>query len=123
LGQLRHEHLFRERQNHDLHHVLLWLQLHDFLLLMFRSEAFRRLVCELPCQHCGTAGRTQPAHRNRGKGMGIKVSDALCAALCVECHRELDQGKDMSRHERHEMWDQAYIRTMQTLIEQGHLKP
>lgn len=89
---------------------------------MFRSEAFRRLVCELPCQHCGTAGQTQPAHRNQGKGTGIKVSDALCAALCVECHSALDQGRDMTRQERREMWDQAYIRTVQLLIEQGMLK-
>jgi hypothetical protein len=81
------------------------------------------VVRRMRCARCGIKGFTQFCHSDEGKGMGIKVSDALCAALCVECHRELDQGKDMKRQERHEMWDQAYIRTVQLLIEQGHLKP
>lgn len=54
---------------------------------MFRSEKLRRAVAGLPCQHCGREGCTQAAHRNESKGMGMKVSDALLAALCVDCHR------------------------------------
>ena len=87
----------------------------------FRSEKFRRLVASLPCQHCGVDGRTQAAHRNEGKGMGLKTSDALVAALCVECHAELDNGKRLSRPERQDMWNRAYINTIQALIEQQRL--
>lgn len=87
----------------------------------FRSEKLRRLVATLPCQHCGAHGRTQAAHRNEGKGMGLKTSDALVAALCVECHTELDNGKRLTREERRDMWNRAYINTIQALIEQGRL--
>lgn len=89
--------------------------------MMFRSEPLRRAVASLPCQHCGREGCTQAAHRNEGKAMGMKTSDALIAALCVDCHRELDQGKDMTRDQRRAMWDRAYVRTAQALIESGEL--
>ena len=88
---------------------------------MFRSEKLRRAVADLPCQHCGREGCTQAAHRNESKGMGMKVSDALLAALCVACHRKLDQGKDMSKAERRDMWNRACIRTYQALVESGAL--
>lgn len=88
---------------------------------MFRSEKLRRAVAELDCQWCGIGGETQAAHRNQGKGMGMKTSDALVAALCCECHRQLDSGKLLERQERREMWDAAFIKTMQALIENGKL--
>lgn len=87
----------------------------------FRSEKFRKLVTTLPCQHCGAEG-TQAAHRNEGKSLSLKTSDALCVALCPTCHQRLDQGKDMDRTERRAFWDDAYIRQMQTMIEKGMLK-
>lgn len=87
----------------------------------FRSEKFRKLVTSLPCQHCGTSG-TQAAHRNQGKGLALKTSDALIVALCPTCHSQLDQGKDMDRTERRAFWDDAYIRQMQYMIEEGMLK-
>lgn len=88
---------------------------------MFRSEKLRRAVADLPCAHCGREGATQAAHRNEGKGMGLKVSDALLAALCDECHRLLDQGRDLSRDERRDMWNRACIKTYQQLVETGRL--
>lgn len=88
---------------------------------LFRSEKLRRAVAELPCQRCGGFGRTQAAHRNEGKGLGLKVSDAYLAALCWECHREIDQGKDMSRDERRSEMDRAIVETMARLIESGVL--
>lgn len=88
---------------------------------MFRSEKLRRAVSQLHCMHCGRTGATQAAHRNEGKGMGMKTSDALLAALCDECHRELDQGRDLSREERRDMWNRAAIKTYQELIETGRL--
>lgn len=89
--------------------------------MTFRSEKLRRLVAELPCQRCAGFGRTQAAHRNRGKGMGMKVSDAMLAALCDDCHTEIDQGKDLSRSERLAEMDAAIVETMARLIESGKL--
>ena len=85
---------------------------------MFRSAKLLKAVREAPCAHCGAEdGSVVAAHRNEGKGMGIKVSDALVAPLCFACHSILDQGKDLSREERRDMWNQAYIKGMQYMIE------
>jgi hypothetical protein len=64
----------------------------------------------------------QAAHTNwgHGKGRGIKASDEYTAALCLKCHYEVDQGKNLSREERQEMWEKAHRRTVQTLIAQGN---
>ena len=52
---------------------------------------------------------------------GLKCPDSLVAALCYKCHYELDNGKSLSKEERRQMWNEAYIRTMQTLIETERL--
>jgi hypothetical protein len=91
-----------------------------FKTKLFRSEPFRRLITTLPCQECGKEG-TQAAHRNEGKGLALKTSDALIVALCPDCHTFLDQG-NMEREERRAMWDRAYIKQIQALIERGVLK-
>lgn len=88
---------------------------------LFRSEPLRRLVASLPCMECGLEGHTQASHRNEGKAMGAKTSDALLAALCTGCHSWLDQGKDMTQAERRDFWNRACIKTYQALIESGQL--
>ena len=90
--------------------------------MVYRNDKLLKAVRELPCQRCGAYGRTQAAHRNQGKGMGIKNSDAQVAALCVDCHREIDQGRDMSRAERRAELDAAIVKTMTALIEGGILQ-
>lgn len=68
--------------------------------------------------NCGLQdGTVVAAHRNEGKGMGIKNSDALTAALCFKCHYELDQGRRLNRQDKRALWDQAFIKTMQYLVE------
>ena len=83
------------------------------------------MVASLPCQHCGLEGSTQAAHANwvwSGKGMGIKAHDCYTAALCVSCHRELDQGKDMSKQEREELWTNAWKKTVLELWKRDLIK-
>ena len=79
----------------------------------------------MPCQHCGIEdGTVCAAHSNdskHGKGMGQKASDACIAALCHRCHGTLDQGKDLTKEERREMWLNAHINTMRWLIENEKL--
>ena len=87
----------------------------------FASEKFRRAVASQECGACNSMAGSQAAHENMNKGMGLKVSDARCAALCVNCHRELDQGKKMTREERREFWKDAYISTIVRMIERGVL--
>jgi len=86
-----------------------------------RSKKLLKLVAGLDCQACGSGNMVQAAHTNwgGGKGRSVKADDNLVAALCLKCHYEIDQGKDMSKEERQEMWEQAHIATVKKLYIQG----
>jgi hypothetical protein len=77
----------------------------------------------LACQHCGTNdGTVAGAHSNwaeHGKGKSIKASDQYVASLCFSCHRELDQGKDMTDEEKRAMWSRAHFKTFHALLGMG----
>jgi hypothetical protein len=86
-----------------------------------RSKKLLKLVADLWCQNCGDEHMVQAAHTNwgGGKGRGIKADDNLVAALCLKCHYEIDQGKNLSRDERKDLWERAHKRTVQTLLDAG----
>ena len=86
-----------------------------------RSKKLLKLVAGLDCQACGSGQMVQAAHTNwgGGKGRGVKADDNLVAALCLKCHYEIDQGKDMSKEERQELWEQAHVATVKKLYIQG----
>lgn len=86
------------------------------------SEPWRRAVAALPCVLCQREGETQAAHRNEGKGMGLKTDDALTAALCTTCHTAIDQGPDFSRDERRRRLDVAILLTIRALARAGKLR-
>lgn len=73
------------------------------------------------CVRCGAHG-VEWAHRNYGKGMGRKVSPDQTAALCRECHHEIDNGKVLSREERRAIMDAAIVETHHRLYDAGLLK-
>jgi len=54
------------------------------------SEAYRRLVAQLPCMWCGIEGYSQHAHLNYGKGLGMKTDDRTGFPLC--CSRPGTEG-------------------------------
>lgn len=94
----------------------------DTQTMIYRNKKLLEACRQLNCQNCGRWSDTVcAAHRNEGKGMAVKVSDALIAALCHECHYQLDNGKELSRDERRDMWNRAYINTIKNLIEQEKL--
>ena len=86
-----------------------------------RSKKLLKLVAELDCQACGSGQMVQAAHTNwgGGKGRGIKADDNLVAALCLKCHFEVDQGKDLTKDERQLMWYLAHTLTVEKLCERG----
>ena len=86
-----------------------------------RSKKLLKLVAGLDCQACGSGQMVQAAHTNWGgcKGRGIKADDNLVAALCLKCHFEVDQGKDLTKDERQLMWYLAHNLTVAKLCEQG----
>jgi CRISPR/Cas system-associated protein Cas10 (large subunit of type III CRISPR-Cas system) len=84
-----------------------------------RSQKLLKLVASLRCQHCGNSDNVQAAHANWsefGKGKGIKASDIYTAALCLSCHYEIDQGSNLTKEQRKEMWINAHKKTIETLI-------
>lgn len=88
----------------------------------YRSKKHLKNVASLDCQICGATGFIQAAHSNQmqhGKGRGIKSSDEYTAALCLKCHFEVDQGKDLTKDERQLMWYLAHNLTVAKLCEQG----
>lgn len=94
---------------------------------MWRNKAFLRAVASLPCQLCGKENETQAAHANwseYGKGMAMKAHDCYSAALCVSCHRDIDQGSKMSYEERKAAWETAWRKTILRLCENSliHVK-
>jgi hypothetical protein len=93
--------------------------------MMYRNKKLLEVVRESPCQHCGIEdGTVVAAHSNQlidGKGRGLKAHDYRIAALCFTCHAELDQGKDMSKAERVNMWEAAHRRTIGWLFDNDHL--
>lgn len=84
------------------------------------SEVWRRAVADLPCVFCGQP--SQAAHRNEGKGLGLKTDDCLTAALCPPEHSEIDQGKDMTREQRRARIDRAIVLTVLALVKAGRLR-
>ena len=84
-----------------------------------RSKALLEACRTIACQHCGIEdGTVCAAHINwgGGKGKAVKADDNLVASLCFNCHSALDQGADMSKEERQEMWMKAHQRTVLILL-------
>ena len=94
--------------------------------MTYRNKRLLEAVREAPCMACGASdGTVVAAHSNQlrdGKGRGLKAHDYRIAALCYQCHMRLDQGKDMSKEERVEMWEQAHRDTIGWLFDNGIVK-
>jgi len=93
---------------------------------MYRNPKLLQAVRDCPCQHCGIQDSTiVAAHSNQmrdGKGRGLKAHDYRIAALCFKCHYEIDQGKDLSRAERLNIWEEAHRATIGWLFENDLIK-
>ncbi|EAP7666278.1 hypothetical protein ELK24_26540 [Salmonella enterica] len=74
------------------------------------------------CVLCGRWG-IQVAHRNELKGMGLKTDDCATAALCPECHHEIDNGSHLEKEERRRLMDKAIVLTVIELARRGLITP
>lgn len=89
----------------------------------FRSKKWVAAVGQIDqCVLCGRWG-TQVAHRNEGKGTGLKADDCATAALCVVCHNEIDNGKNLSRDERRQRMDRVIVLTVIKIAHLGLVVP
>lgn len=74
------------------------------------------------CVLCGSMDAIQAAHRDEGKGMGMKTHDHMTACLCASCHRSLGEGKGYTQSERRALMDRAIVRTHDELVRAGLLR-
>lgn len=95
-------------------------------MVIYRNKKLLELIRQSPCQHCGAQdGTVVAAHSNQlrdGKGRGIKAHDYRIAALCFTCHADLDQGAQLSREERLNMWEEAHRKTVGWLFENNFIQ-
>lgn len=47
----------------------------------------------------------------------MKADDCFAIPACTPCHRELDQGKTLTREERETLWMEGWIKTVKWLFE------
>ena len=83
-------------------------------------------VAAQDCAYCGAIGPVQVAHSNQardGKGMSVKSYPWRVAALCPACHYALDQGKELTKIDRRDMWEAAHRQTIGRLFEEGKVRP
>ena len=70
-------------------------------------------IRKLPCIRCGNPN-SQAAHSNsakRGKGRGIKASDAFVIPLCAICHAAFDRFELGNRAESEAMFEKWLVKT------------
>ena len=62
---------------------------------------------------CGNRdGTVVAAHKNENKGIALKNEDWNSAYLCGECHFQLDNGKDLTKQDRRNLWNAAHSKTV-----------
>lgn len=74
------------------------------------------------CDLCRGYGPLQVAHRDFGKGMGLKTQPCETAALCVPCHRELTDGTQYNRDQKRAFMDRAIVNAHLRMVGNGRLK-
>ncbi|EAQ6363905.1 hypothetical protein DEI78_04325 [Salmonella enterica subsp. enterica serovar Oranienburg] len=90
---------------------------------IYRSKNWLAAVGQVECcVLCGAWG-TQVAHRNELKGMGLKTDDCATAALCPECHHEIDNGSHLKKEDRRRLMDKAIVLTVIELARRGLITP
>ncbi len=85
---------------------------------MYRNKKLTQSARDESCVSCGIHdGTIVWAHSNQirhGKGKGIKANDIFGAYLCYKCHAEFDQGKNLTKEERRNLfrdwWEDSLIR-------------
>ena len=92
----------------------------------YRNPKLLKLAKNAPCMNCGIMdGTIVAAHSNQlrdGKGTGIKSDDFRCSFLCNSCHTKIDNGKELNREERINLWEEAHRKTIAWLFNSGHLE-
>ena len=92
----------------------------------YRNRKILALAQDAPCMVCGVMnGTIVSAHSNQlrdGKGTGIKSHDYRVSYVCHIHHDMIDNGKELSREKRINLWEEAHRKTIAWLFNSGHLE-
>lgn len=92
----------------------------------YRNPKLLKLAKDAPCVLCGSNDGTVVAcHSNQlrdGKGTGIKSHDYRICFCCHTHHNMIDNGKDLSREERINLFEEAHRKTIAWLFDNNHLE-
>ena len=89
----------------------------------YRNKKWLAAVGQIEQCVLGGVWGVQVAHRNEGKGIGMKTDDCATAAICVTCHSEIDNGKGLSRDERRQLMDRAIVLNIIQIARRGLVVP
>ena len=93
---------------------------------MYRNKKLLNLAKDAPCMLCNSNdGTVVAAHSNQlrdGKGTGIKSQDYRISFLCAAHHFMIDNGKELDKQERINLWEDAHRKTIAWLFENNHLE-
>jgi hypothetical protein len=84
-----------------------------------------RLTCQVRIEGVCDGGPGEASHSNlseHGHGTALKSHDCFVAAACRSCHREIDQGRRLTRAQKQLYWRIGFDRTMLEFWRRGWLK-
>jgi hypothetical protein len=90
--------------------------------MTYRNPAYLLLCKGRPCIACGADdGTIVPAHRNYGKSMSMKSSDAWTIPLCVRCHSNYDSYVIGDADASDEWFAEHFMTHIDNLLTEGRL--
>lgn len=76
-----------------------------------QHEGYMNLVRAMACMHCGKSPRSDFAHADQGKGIGIKTDCRRGFPLCRACHHMVGSTGTLGRDERRRLEAEYGART------------
>ena len=78
---------------------------------VIQHSGYMNVVRALPCMHCGRPPRSDFAHADQGKGIGIKTDSRRGFPLCRTCHHLIGSTGALGREERRRLETEYGART------------
>ena len=86
---------------------------------VIQHAAYMDAVRSLPCAGCGKPPRSQFAHSDAGKGMGIKTDCRLGWPGCADCHYHVGSTGKLGKAGRRKFEEEAAQRTRDEIRKLG----
>lgn len=85
-----------------------------------QHHGYMNLVRAMACMHCGKPPRSDFAHADQGKGIGIKTDCRRGFPLCRACHHLIGSTGQLGREERRRIEAEYASRTRAQILADGN---